>query len=118
MQALIVEDDPNLRFMWEETLEGEGFEVLSVDSCRLAMQALLRRPFDLVVLDLFVADGNTIALSDWVKIRTPATKMIMLTGSDVFLNNEHFETASSPDWFLRKPVQAKDLAAMANYLVG
>ncbi|MFD1343170.1 response regulator [Litorisediminicola beolgyonensis] len=116
MQALIVEDNPGLAFLWSETLEDAGFACDSVDDCESAMPLVLRKRYDVVILDLIVKDGNTLSLSDWISMRSPDTAVIMLTGAAVFRNGEHTTEASGVDWFLRKPVPPSDLRAMALYL--
>lgn len=115
-KILIVEDDPNLSFVWAEALEEQGFETITAGTVEAAMKALLRNDFDLFLLDLFVADGNTIGLSDYIAIRFPGVPTIMLTGTRVFPKGEHISTACGVGWFLRKPVKLGELEAMAHYL--
>lgn len=116
MQALIVEDNPGLAFLWSETLEDAGFYCDKVEDCQSAMPLVLRKQYDVVILDLIVKDGNTLSLSDWISMRAPDTAVIMLTGAAVFQKGEHTTEASGVDWFLRKPVPPADLRAMALYL--
>jgi DNA-binding response OmpR family regulator len=51
-QVLVVEDDPDLRLLLRTVLQDAGFEVEETDSGPSALEALDRRPVDLVLLDL------------------------------------------------------------------
>ncbi|SFB14417.1 Response regulator receiver domain-containing protein [Poseidonocella pacifica] len=118
MKALIVEDDPHLSFTWKETLEDTGFECFCVSSTKEATACALRARYDLYVLDLFVEDGNTVSLSDWIAIRHPGASILMVTGSGMFAQGDHTQVASGVSWLLRKPINVSDLAAVAEYLAG
>lgn len=116
MHALIVEDDRHLSFLWEETLEEMGYDVEVEASCAGAMQQLLRKKFNIVVMDFFVEDSTTANLADWIKMRTPDVPVVVLTGSGVYANGEHTQEVRSADWFLRKPVTPSDLGAIVTHL--
>ncbi|MBM3285821.1 MAG: response regulator [Candidatus Eisenbacteria bacterium] len=49
---LIVEDDPNLRLLYEEEFADEGYRVLSVPAGEDALEIVAREKIDAVVLDL------------------------------------------------------------------
>ena len=116
MKALIVEDNAELAFLWSEVLGEIGFEANHVDTTRDAMSQTLRHDFDLFILDLFVKDGSTISLSDWLSLRAPNTPVIMITGSAELPKGEHTTVATGVSWLLRKPVKVADLQAMADHL--
>ncbi|SFR08564.1 response regulator [Poseidonocella sedimentorum] len=116
LQVLIVEDCPQLAFLWSEVLSDSKFECETVASTKEATSRLLRKTYDLVILDLFVDDGSTISLSDWISVRTPNLPILMITGSGVMAHGEHTEVAKGVSWLLRKPVDLRDLRAMADHL--
>ena len=51
-KLLIVEDDPNLRLLYEDEFTEEGFDVLSASSGEEAIEHIRRNKVDAVILDL------------------------------------------------------------------
>ena len=51
-KVLIVDDEPNLRRLYRESLEGDGHEVITAESAEDCLTRLEREPPDLVVLDV------------------------------------------------------------------
>ena len=115
MRALIVEDDTSLGFLWEETLSGAGFEVDCVTNCDAAIACVLQGSFDLCLLDMFVDDGATSGVADLIKVRTPETPVVVITGSATCPRGEQAQEQGI-DWILRKPVRVTELTAIAEYL--
>lgn len=114
MRALIVEDDEFLGFLWSETLESAGFDIELVDSCRDAVDRLIQGHFDVCVLDLHVSDGTTTTLADWIKIRSPGTGVIAVTGNEQGARGE-LSLHHGFDFVFRKSVPVADLTAVAQY---
>ena len=58
-KILVVEDEEGLRFLYQEELEAEGYEVLTAQNGREAIQQLEEGKPDLVILDIVmpVMDG-------------------------------------------------------------
>ena len=50
--VLVVEDDPNQRELYEEELSDEGYEILTAEDGRQALQVTQDTPPDLVVMDV------------------------------------------------------------------
>ena len=116
MKALIVEDDPELGYLWSEALDEIGASCEVARSNKDAMSLALRQKFDLIVLDLFIEDGTTVGISDWLSIRMPEVPILMITGSNMFPNGEHTQVAPGVRWLLRKPVKVVDLQVIAQHL--
>ncbi len=59
MKILVVEDEEGLRLLYEEELKAEGYEVLTAQNGREALQHLERVKPDLIILDIVmpVMDG-------------------------------------------------------------
>lgn len=51
-KLLIVEDDPNLRLLYEEEFREEGYEVMLAATGEEAIDSLRRRRVDAVILDI------------------------------------------------------------------
>jgi len=58
-KILIVEDEEGLRLLYEEELKAEGYEVLTAQNGKEAIQKLEKRKPDLIILDIVmpVMDG-------------------------------------------------------------
>ncbi len=58
-KILVVEDEESLRLLYEEELQGEGYEVLTAGNGREAVQQLEKEKPDLIILDIVmpVMDG-------------------------------------------------------------
>ena len=58
-KILVVEDEEGLRFLYKEELEAEGYEVLTAQNGREAIQQLEEGKPDLIILDIVmpVMDG-------------------------------------------------------------
>ena len=72
--VLVVEDDPNQRELYEEELADEGYEILTAEDGRQALQVAEDTPPDLVVMDVNMPkmDGlDTLARLLEVKRDTP-----------------------------------------------
>lgn len=52
MRILLADDEPAVRRLYQQMLEGNGFEVASAVDGQDALEKLLAEPFDLLILDL------------------------------------------------------------------
>lgn len=80
-RLLLVEDDEALHRGIEFTLRQEGFEVTGARRIAEAEAALLASPYDLIVLDVQLPDGNGFDFCARLR-RTSATPVVFLTASD------------------------------------
>jgi len=61
-RILVVDDEAPVRSMIGATLEHSGYEVALAESGSKAMEMIEESPFDLVLTDIVMQDGNGIAL--------------------------------------------------------
>lgn len=110
MNVLIVEDDPNLRRLCRGVFGDRGYAVTETSGLAEAGQALARRRFDLMVLDLYLGREKCLALIEQAAWTNPDTGVVVVTG------------AAEPGLplgagvvhsVLRKPVDIEDLQAVA-----
>ena len=113
MNVLIVEDDPNLRILWEDVFDQSGHATVSVDSAQAARAALDAGSFDLVVLDFYLADGNGAQVAAAMEGSTP---VLIVTGAAENRNGELFDISGAVSGILRKPVDIEDLIEVSEYL--
>ncbi|REK67503.1 MAG: DNA-binding response regulator [Cohnella sp.] len=78
---LLVEDDEALHRGIEFTLRQEGYAVSGVRSVADARTAVLRQPFELIILDVQLPDGSGFDFCAWLRGRMD-TPVIFLTASD------------------------------------
>lgn len=113
MNVLIVEDDPNLRILWEDVFDQSGHQSVSVDSASAARAALADGAFDLVVLDFYLGDGNG---GDVAKALMGKTPILIVTGAAENRDGELFAISDAIAGVLRKPVDIEDLIEVSEFL--
>ena len=79
-RILLVEDDPGIVETLTEFLNGEGFQVLSASGQTAAIELFDREAFDLVLLDVSLAEGNGFSTCACLKSRS-SVPVIFLTAS-------------------------------------
>lgn len=78
-RILVVDDESHVRSMIGATLERQGYEVQLASSGHEAMDILDRSPFDLVLTDIVMQDGNGIALLERIRGRDAQLPVVMVT---------------------------------------
>ena len=81
-QILIVEDDALLNKTLAYNLASDGYGVTAALTARAAAEALKAKPFDLVLLDINLPDGNGYDVCRLIKPEQPDTIVIFLTAND------------------------------------
>jgi DNA-binding NtrC family response regulator len=78
---LLVVDDEQAVLKVVDRLAGKiGYEVETCGGAREAMQALMRRPADLAMVDLRMPDVNGLDLLRQIRATTPSCEVILMTG--------------------------------------
>jgi DNA-binding NtrC family response regulator len=70
-QILVVDDEPDLRTLYELTLLREGFRVEAAASLKEAWQLLTERRFDVVITDMSNAQNAAWSLPLMARRKTP-----------------------------------------------
>jgi len=78
-QILVVDDENPVRAMIGATLERQGYHVQLAASGREATEVLERVPFDLVLTDIVMQDGNGIALLERIRGQYPGVPVVMVS---------------------------------------
>jgi signal transduction histidine kinase/ActR/RegA family two-component response regulator len=113
LQILCIDDEPLLRDLLKEMLEGDGHAVVVCDGGQSGLdtfrQARQRgHPFDLVITDLGMPYLDGRAVAKVLKCESPATPVVMLTGWGAFMKEEGAMPAQV-DGVLSKPPRAREL---------
>jgi signal transduction histidine kinase len=85
IRLLLVDDDPEDALLARRALEGadgagDGFAVAEAASLAGALAALAREPFDVVALDLTLADARGLGTLKAVRDAAPDTPVVVVTG--------------------------------------
>lgn len=108
MRILIVEDDALIVRTLDELLQAEGYETAVADRQDDATELLAREAFDLLLLDVTLAQGNGFAVCAAAKQAHPDMPVIFLTASD-----DEYSTVAGLDMgavdYIAKPFRAREL---------
>lgn len=105
---LVVDDESHLRNSLCSLLALHGFAVESADGGRAAIELLQSRQFDLVVLDLFMADVDGHQVMDAIIEQRLDTCVIVVSG-DVSIDSAISALRRGAYDFLRKPYEPDEL---------
>ena len=79
-KILLIEDDPGSREALLSLLKGSGFNMRECSNGTEGLQLLTGERFDIVISDLFLPDMNGIEILTRVKLDSPRTEVILITG--------------------------------------
>jgi DNA-binding NtrC family response regulator len=103
-RVLIAEDDRDLCWIWSETLADAGHEVAVAHDGETAATALETQMFDVLICDVIMPVNGAIVLAAIARMRQPAIKVIVVTGSLALRDRPIEETVEGADAALRKPI--------------
>ncbi len=110
MNVLLVEDDAALAGAMTSYLGIKGFAVRRAASLEQASAALAELPWDAVLLDLHLPDGNGLSLIPGLRQWSPAASIIVLTARDHVTDRIHGLDAGADDCLV-KPFDSDELMA-------
>ncbi len=115
-RLLVVDDEPDLRTLYELTLLREGYDVESAESVAEAWAALQARRFALVITDMRLPDGSGLDLLRRIDEAGRSEKGIVITAYGSAENAVEALKAGAYD-YLTKPVDLRQFrAAVASAL--
>jgi DNA-binding NtrC family response regulator len=114
---LVVDDEKDLRNIYEQFLKRAGYNVITADNPVEALKTVDTQTIGLVITDYRMPKLDGANFCELIKERHPTLPLIMISG----YTNEAIETFRAcqygPDVIIDKPVQRSDLlAAVAKYL--
>ena len=110
-RILVVDDEPDLRTLYELTLLREGFRVDAAGSLKEAMQLLDERHFDVVITDMRLPDGLGLGVLARIKAEQRAERCVVITAYGSAENAVECLKAGAFD-YLTKPVDLKQFRAV------
>ncbi len=108
---LVVDDEPDLRTLYELTLLREGFRVQAAGSIGEARQCLLEGKFDVVITDMRLPDGLGLRLLEQIRSENRHERCIVITAHGSADNAVECLKAGAFD-YLTKPVDLKQFRAV------
>ncbi len=117
-KILVVDDDPKIITLSKFILEKNGYEVLTSNGGKKAIEMAKNEKPDLIILDIMMPEMDGYQVCERLK-KNKNTKQIpimMLTALDM---GQDFEKAlkKGADWYITKPFEADHLLKRINYLI-
>jgi DNA-binding NtrC family response regulator len=80
-----------------------------------AFAALSAQDFDMIILDLLLADGQALAIADYASYRRPESRIIFVTNTSFFSDGSIFQLSSNACAFVQSATPPEDLATMVQH---
>jgi two-component system, cell cycle sensor histidine kinase and response regulator CckA len=112
MTILVVEDDPDLRYLMEEVLKDDGYSVVSAGDGEEGLQLFQqnRSSIALVVADVVTPKMRGKELHEHVRKINPITRFLFVSGYEASQLSQNFVLETGIN-FLQKPFDLDELAA-------
>ena len=110
-QILVVDDEPDLRTLYELTLLRAGYRVETAESVAQGLQLLAERRFDVVITDMRLPDGLGMELIRHIKAQQRGERCVVITAYGSAENAVESLKAGAFD-YLTKPVDLKQFRAV------
>lgn len=106
---LLVEDDPTIVSTLTEFLKTEGFTVTHADGQTKALEAAEQEQFDLVLLDISLADGNGFSTCKALKADFHLPVIFLTASGDEYSTVTGFDLGA--DDYIAKPFRPRELVS-------
>ena len=80
LKILVVDDEPNIRTMFQDVLERSGYQVTTAGSGAEALELARNERFDLAFLDIKMPGLNGVETLQALKQLNPEVNVVMITG--------------------------------------
>ena len=106
---LSVDDDDNLQKVVTHYLEEDGYKLVSAGNVKDALEKTGSTPFDVILLDLVLPDGEGMALIPQLRAKTNAAIIVVSGKSDTTEKIVCLEMGA--DDYMTKPFEMRELSA-------
>lgn len=113
--VLIVHSNVDLGNVWQRHLERQGMVVDRATTQDEATSFLGNQAVDIIILDLVLAEGAALAVSDYANFRRPDAQVIFVTNTSFFSDGSIFAHSSNARAFVPNGTPPEDLAAMVEH---
>ena len=101
-RILLVDDEKFILDTYSSLLGERGYSVTTAYSGRNALEVFPNQPFDLVITDLAMEDGDGITLIDELQETSPHIPIIVFTGRK-YKNGKEFVSLLGANELIQKP---------------
>ncbi len=108
MRILVVEDDGDFRELLVEHFQGLGYQVDGAPDREEAYELLEEKDYSVVLLDLFLPDGNGMEILEWIRENSPLTEVLVITGHGTIKTAVEAMKLGAYD-FLTKPCSLREV---------
>lgn len=115
MSVLIVENNPVLGSLWRSHIRRQGQRCELVCSQSAAIEALQASKVAVVIVNLRLEDGSTLAITDYISYRYPEIKVIAVTSDGFFSDGSVFNVISNATAMIKEETDPEDVAALVEY---
>jgi two-component system, NtrC family, response regulator PilR len=116
-RLLVVDDEPDLRTLYELTLLREGYEIDSAGTVAEALAHLQAQSYNAVITDMKLPDGSGLALLRWLEQAGRPEKAIVITAFGSAENAVEALKAGAYD-YLTKPVDLRQFRLVVGSALG
>ena len=114
--VLVVDDDPRVREVLQDVIEGQGYRVISVGTGEEVLKEVSKRHFDLVFLDLVLPDKTGVEVLAEIKAKDKKAVVVIVTGyGDDPIAMEAMTLG--PLLLIRKPFKVEDIVEVLNVVI-
>ncbi len=117
LKLLVVDDEPDLRTLYELTLLREGYDVEAAGSVEQALECLNAHVYSAVITDMRLPDGTGLDILRWLVQGNRAEKAIVITAYGSAENAVEALRAGAYD-YLTKPVDLRQFRAVIGSALG
>ena len=114
-RILVVDDEENIRMLYQEELQEEGYEVTVASNGTEALEALSKAPFDLVTLDIRMPGMDGINTVRAIKEKYRDLAVVLVTAYGEY--KQDFSTWAS-DAYIVKSADLTELKATIKGIIG
>ena len=107
-RILIAEDDAQLRHLFTRVLLKSGYEVTGVDDGEVALDALDKAQYDLLITDLMMPNLDGVSLIRMLRDADMSIPVLVVTAKDAFEDMSRSFTGGADDYMV-KPVNVNEL---------
>jgi DNA-binding NtrC family response regulator len=116
INALIIDDDTEVRNTLSAILESEGYLVETAENGKKATQMCEKTPFDVALIDVELPDIKGTELLHLLKEKQPKMVKIIITGHPS-IENAKKSVNEKADGYITKPFNVPELLGMIKKLI-
>jgi len=109
IRILVVDDDEDIRWLFDFILSKAGYNVEAVDNSSKALVKIGEKEFDIAILDYILPEMKGNQLAEEIRKIRPSMKIVFVTGFAEFADEINNGLGSMSQYALIKPVTQESL---------